>query len=101
MPIKPTEKEDEYIAIIESHRKKKVEEERQKKLAEEEKKKLKDLHYMWCPKCGMELIEIDYKGIKVDKCFSCEGLWLDAGELEAISQLEKSVVDKFFKVFKK
>ncbi|MDY6863255.1 MAG: zf-TFIIB domain-containing protein [Thermodesulfobacteriota bacterium] len=101
MAVKPTEKEDEYIAIMEFQRKKKAEEERQKKLAAEERKKLQDLHYMRCPKCGMELIEIDYKGIKVDKCSGCEGVWLDAGELEAISQLEKSVVDKFFWVFKK
>jgi len=43
-------------------------------LAEEEKKRLKELHYMRCPKCDMELIEIDYKGIKVDKCSECEGI---------------------------
>ena len=36
------------------------------------------------PKFGMELIEIDYKEIKVDKCSECEGVWLDPGELEAI-----------------
>ena len=56
---------------------------------------------MRCPKCGMELIEIDYKGIKVDKCSECEGVWLDAGELEAISKFEKTVLDKLFSVFKK
>ena len=53
------------------------------------------------PKCGMELIEIDYKGIKVDKCSECEGAWLDAGELEAISRFEKTNLDKLFSVFKK
>ena len=78
-----------------------MEEERHKKLAEEEKKRLKELHYMKCPKCGMELIEIDYKGIKVDKCSECEGVWLDAGELEAISKFEKTGLDKLFSVFKK
>ena len=56
---------------------------------------------MKCPKCGMELIEIDYKGTKVDKCSECEGIWLDAGELEAISKIEKKVLDKWFNVFKK
>jgi len=56
---------------------------------------------MRCPKCGMELIEIDYKGIKIDKCSECEGIWLDAGELEAVSKLEKTVLDKLFSVFKK
>ncbi|GER92998.1 hypothetical protein A45J_0729 [hot springs metagenome] len=101
MVRKPSELEEEYIARMEYEKRKKIEEEKHKKLAEEEKKRLKELHYMRCPKCGMELIEIDYKGIKVDKCSECEGLWLDAGELEAVSRLEKSGLDKLFSVFKK
>jgi len=98
---KPSEREEEYFARMEFERKKKTEEERQKKMAEGEKKKLKELHYMKCPKCGMELIEIDCKEIKVDKCSRCEGIWLDAGELEAISIIEKKVLDKLFDVFKR
>lgn len=99
--IKPSEREAEYIARMEYERLKKIEEEKHKKLAAEEKKRLKDLHYMRCPKCGMELIEIDYKSIKVDKCSECEGIWLDAGELESVAKLEKSGIDKLFSVFKK
>jgi Zn-finger nucleic acid-binding protein len=49
----------------------------------------------------MELIEIDYKGIKIDECSECEGIWLDAGELGAVAKLEKSGLDKFFSIFKK
>jgi len=49
----------------------------------------------------MELIEIDYRNIKVDKCSECEGIWLDTGELAAISKLEKNTLDKLFSVFKK
>lgn len=101
MVRKPSEKEEEYFARLEFERRKKLEEEKQKKLEEEEKKRIKELHFMKCPKCGMSLIEIEYKGIKVDKCSSCEGIWLDAGELEAISKLEKSVLDRLFSVFKK
>ena len=100
MVWKPSEKEEEHFARLEFEQKKKLEGERHKKLAEEEKKMLKELHYMKCPKCGMELIEIDYKGVKVDKCSECEGGWLDAGELEAISRLEKTGLDKLFNVFK-
>ncbi|MDI6744607.1 MAG: zf-TFIIB domain-containing protein [Thermodesulfovibrionales bacterium] len=99
--MKPSEREAEYIARMEYEKRKKLEEEKHKKLAEEEKKRLKDLHYMRCPKCGMEMIEIDYKGIKVDKCSECEGIWLDAGELEAVAKLEKTGIDKLFGVFKK
>jgi len=101
MQRKPSEKEEEYFARIEFEKRRKAEEEKQRKLAEEEKKKLKELHYMKCPKCGMNLIEIDYKGIKVDKCSDCEGVWLDVGELEAVSKLEKTRFDKLFNVFKK
>jgi len=101
MVMKPSEKEEEYFARTEFERKKKIEEEKHKRLAQEEKKKLKELHYMRCPKCGMELIEIDYKGIKIDECSECEGIWLDTGELETVSKLEKSRLDKFFGVFKK
>ena len=53
------------------------------------------------PKFGMELIEIDYKEVKVDKCSECEGVWLDAEELEAVSRYEKTNLDKLFSVFKK
>src|SRR4030042_6360131 len=101
MVWKPSEKEEEYFARMEVERKKKLEEEKHQKLSVGEKQKLKELHYMKCPKCGLELIEIDYKGIKVDKCSECEGVWLDAGELEAVSNLEKTGLDKLFSVFKK
>ena len=101
MVWKPSEREEEYFARMEFEKKKNQEEEKQKNLAEAEKKKLKELHYMKCPKCGMELIEIDYKSTKIDKCSGCAGIWLDAGELETVSQLEKTGLDKLFSVFKK
>ena len=97
----PSKNEEEYFARIEFERRKTMEVEKVKKLAEEEKKNLKDLHYMRCPKCGMELIEIEFKGIKIDKCFQCDGIWLDSGEMDALSKLEKTMMDKLFSVFKK
>ena len=101
MPVKPSEREEEYFAREEYERKQKLEAEKQIKLVEQEKNRLKELHYMHCPKCGMHLIEIDYKGIAVDKCSSCEGIWLDAGELETVAKLEKGSFDKWYQVFKK
>ncbi|MFH1672042.1 MAG: zf-TFIIB domain-containing protein [Pseudomonadota bacterium] len=100
MVSKPSDKEEEYFAKKEFEKKKKIEEEKRGKLQEEERKRLKELHNMKCPKCGMELIEINYKGIKIDECSGCEGIWLDAGELEAVSKIEKTGLDKFFSVFK-
>ena len=101
MVLKPSEKEEEYFARKEFEGKRKIEQERHRKLHEEEKKRLKELHYMRCPKCGMELIEIEYKGIMIDECSECEGIWLDAGELETVSKMEKKGLDKLFGVFKK
>jgi len=49
----------------------------------------------------MELIALDYKGIEVDKCSECEGIWLDAGDLEAVPRLEKSGIDKLLGVFRR
>jgi len=98
---KPSENEEEYIARMEFEKKKKAEMGKQNKLDQEEKKRLKELHFMKCPKCGMELIEIDYRGTKIDECSQCRGVWLDAGELAAISKFEKSALDKFFSIFDK
>jgi hypothetical protein len=39
---------------------------------------------MHCPKCGADLTEIDFRGVKVDKCFACGGIYLDDGELEQL-----------------
>jgi len=91
--MKPSEKENAYIAQQEFERRKRVEAEKQKKMLEDEKKKLKELHFMHCPKCGNNLIEIEHNKIKVDKCSKCGGIWLDQGELETI---EKSSAFKFW-----
>lgn len=101
MPVKSTAQEEEYIKRQEFERLKKAEEEKHKSLSKTEKKRLRDLHFMMCPKCGMELVEIEYKNIKVDKCSECDGIWFDAGEFESVSQLNKSTMDKLFGVFKK
>ena len=45
---------------------------------------------MDCPKCSSELKLTKYKGLEVDKCVSCEGMWLDYPELD---QLEDTVLD--------
>jgi hypothetical protein len=101
MTRKPSENEEEYFARMEFEKRKKLEEEKHRKLGEEEKKKLKELHFMRCPKCGMELIEIDYHGVHTDKCSECGGIWLDAGEFEMIAKTDKSILNGLFSMFTK
>lgn len=97
---KSADQEAEFFAREEYERLKAIEEKKHDKMAEEEKAGLKDLHYMKCPKCGMDLVTIDYKGVQIDRCSGCEGVWLDQGELEACAALEQGSMGKLFnKVF--
>jgi hypothetical protein len=97
----PKIKEEEYFIRLELERKQKIEKEKLQRHAEEEKKKLKELHHMRCPKCGMELTEITHKGIKIDKCYTCNGIWLDAGEMETLLKLEHSMMNALLNTFRK
>ena len=46
---------------------------------------------MDCPRCKTELAAEMHKGIEVDRCPSCQGLWLDYPELD---QLEDTVLNE-------
>ena len=45
---------------------------------------------MDCPRCQVELKEEQHRGIEVDRCPQCQGMWLDHHEL---GQLEDTVAD--------
>jgi hypothetical protein len=100
MSIKPSDSEQEYFARQEAERKRRLAEEVRARLAAEEREKARQLHYMKCPKCGMALEEIEFAGVKVDKCFACEGMWFDKGEVEAIGSKEPGFVGRLLGVFK-
>ena len=55
---------------------------------------------MKCPKCGVQLEEITFGGVHVDKCFGCEGIWLDKGELEILRTKEVGFVGRLLNVFR-
>jgi protein-arginine kinase activator protein McsA len=103
MPVKPSTKEEEYIAKLEAEKLKKIAEERERNLAQKQKEELKQLHWMRCPKCGMELQTIKYQTIEIDRCFSCNGTWLDEGELEKVAGAEqehRGALASLLKIFK-
>ncbi len=101
-PYNRSEKEEEYFLKLEAQKLKKLAEEHKKETEDAEKKRLKELHCMKCPKCGMDLKEIVYKEVHIDKCFSCDGVWLDEGELEQLAEKESGdgVLAKFTGLFK-
>lgn len=46
-----------------------------------------------CPKCDVPLFILHFKDIEVDFCDRCRGLWLDAGELEALLERTGACAD--------
>ena len=81
--------EEEYFARIEFDKRKKALKEKQSRIKKEEKIRLKEEHWMHCPKCGMEMVEISFEGIKVDKCTDCLGIFFDNGEVEQLVEKNK------------
>jgi Zn-finger nucleic acid-binding protein len=37
---------------------------------------------------------VDRKSLKIDRCSACDGVWMDAGELEAAVGLEKGLLGR-------
>ena len=69
-------------------------------MSEAEKRRQREVHFMRCPKCGFELEEILLRGVKIDKCFGCNGLWLDAGELEELTTRQHADLQAVADVFR-
>src|SRR3989442_5660293 len=44
-----------------------------------------DASIILCPKCDGTLVEITHEGVRIDRCNKCNGVWLDAGELEQLA----------------
>ena len=101
-PFNRSDKEEEYFLRKEAEKLRVLAEKHQKELEEAERKRLKELHYMRCPKCGMELSEIEFREVKIDKCASCGGVWLDDGELDqlAAQEPEDGFIRRFSGIFK-
>ena len=93
--------EDEYFARIEFEKRKKALEEKQSRMKQEDRQKQKEQHWMHCPKCGMEMVEITFEGIKVDKCSECLGIFFDDGELDQLVEKNRpGFLSRMASVFK-
>ena len=80
-PEKPSRNEDEYFAREDAELLRKQRERATAAATEAERK----THYMKCPKDGYDLSSSEYHGVQIETCPHCGGMWLDAGELEAVS----------------
>ena len=83
---KPSNTEDEYFAREDIELKRKLALKQRDEMAAKQQDEARTLHHMKCPKCGMDLQALKHGAVEVDTCFHCKGMWLDAGELEALMQ---------------
>lgn len=79
------ETEEEFIFRREMEKRREAVRKHQAELADEEREAQKKLHWMRCPKCGADLTEVEFRSVRVDKCFACGGVYLDDGELEQLA----------------
>jgi ribosomal protein L37AE/L43A len=82
---KPSRNEDEYFAKLDADLMK----ERRARLDMERVQQERTSHYNKCPRCGCDLEEREHNGVKIDQCSECAGMWLDAGELELIEEMDR------------
>ncbi len=80
--FKPSQPEDEYFVREDAEKKRRLALKVKRETASDEAQRLKKLHWMRCPKCGMEMHEVQFRGVDVDVCFSCNGIFLDKREIE-------------------
>ncbi|MCX5371193.1 MULTISPECIES: TFIIB-type zinc ribbon-containing protein [unclassified Streptomyces] len=43
---------------------------------------------MQCPKCHAQMHTYNRNGVQIEQCSNCRGIFLDYGELEALTRLE-------------
>ncbi len=91
-PGKPSTSEDEYFVREDAEKKRKLALKAKKEKEAAELKQLKEQHWMHCPKCGLQMHEMRLRGVDVDVCFSCNGVFLDQGEIEKLQKPESHAV---------
>ncbi|MGC3998907.1 MAG: zf-TFIIB domain-containing protein [Anaeromyxobacter sp.] len=92
---------DEWFVREDAERKRKLALDLQRQTEAAERARLKQLHWMRCPKCGMEMHEMKLRGVDVDVCFGCNGVFLDQRDLENLEKPEaKGVMNGILNWFK-
>lgn len=89
----PSKNEDEYFLLKDAE----LIKAQRAKLDAERKAAERQAHFMKCPKCGADLKETEFSQVKVDVCPSCNGMWLDAGEIDLIGRTSEGATGTFIR----
>ena len=78
--FKPSRNEDEYFAKVDAELRKEL-----RKRADAERASRVSAERNKCPRDGTPLVVREFNHVVIDQCPSCDGIWLDKGELEILS----------------
>lgn len=69
------------------------------KMRKQERDRLvKELCHNRCPKCGEEIEAMTFRGVPLDKCPGCGGVWLGPNDLKILSEKDhRTWFEKWFK----
>ena len=82
--------ENEYI-----YKKEQLQMTKMKEAAEKEKIATCRNH---CPKCGEKLAVLNFRGVPLDQCPGCKGIWLGPNDLAILAEKDhRTWFDKWFK----
>ncbi|MCE9625738.1 MAG: zf-TFIIB domain-containing protein [Deltaproteobacteria bacterium] len=98
--VKPSHEEEEYFARQEIEARKALAEKVREDMHATELENLKKLHLNHCAKCGFEMHPVLFKGVTIEKCPNCGGIFLDAGELEQLAGKQDGFVSSVLGLFK-
>ncbi len=60
---------------------------------------LRIAHWLKCPKCGHDMEVMNLKGIEVENCTFCKGVYFDRDELESLLLRKTPQRFKFYRKF--
>ncbi len=86
--VKPSSTEEEFFVREDAEKRRRLALAVKREAAAAELRRLRELHHMRCPKCGAELRATSFRGVEVDLCGACGGLFLDAGEIDRVERPE-------------
>ena len=87
---KPGGGEMDYFQKEEQEKMLRLAAERKDKADKEAAEELRLAHWMRCGKCGTEIETMPFRGVEIERCPGCGGVYLDQGELEILAGEDKS-----------